>query len=86
MIRRFLVQLVDALSDLLGRTDPGSEKDLRLRTGVVEAATSRRATVALADATLTEVPFLTSYTPGTGDVVLLLQNGSQLVILGRVHA
>jgi hypothetical protein len=75
------VQLADALDDVLNRNGV----PCRLRTATVDAWAASRATITLAGATVADVPCLDSYTPGIGHVVLLLQSGSQLLIIGRAH-
>lgn len=72
------MDLADAITDALA-VPTGA----RLRTAVVASATATTATVDLAGATVTGVPFLASYTPSAGHVVNVLQDGSVLLILGK---
>jgi hypothetical protein len=75
------VRGVDVLHELL----KPSNDALRLRTARVDGFTSTTATVFLAGGTVTAVPYLSTYTPAVGHVVLLLQTtGGLLVIVGRV--
>lgn len=54
---------------------------VRLRAGTVEAVAAGLVTVALAGGSV-EAPHLASYSPAVGDVVLLLQTSSQVLIIG----
>jgi hypothetical protein len=75
------VRGVDVLSELLKPTSD----TVRLRTARVDGFTAKAATVLLAGGTVTDVPYLSTYTPAVGHVVLLLQTtGGLLVIVGRV--
>lgn len=56
----------------------------RLRVATVEGFTSTSATINLAGGSVSGVQYLTSYSPGVGHTVLVLQtNAGVLVILGR---
>lgn len=70
------------LIDAVAQSAPANP--VYVRTGTISAITGTTCTVSLAGASLTTVPRLTSYTPTVGHVVILLQSGSQLVILGKV--
>lgn len=69
---------LDMLSRIL-RSDT-----VRLRTATIASFASNRATVTLAGATVTGVPYLSSYTPVVGHVVLMLQAANRHVIIGKV--
>lgn len=72
----------DALAVLLSRPSDS----LRLRTARLDGFTSTTATITLAGGSVSNVPYLASYTPGVGHTVLLLQTtGGLLLIIGRVN-
>ena len=73
-----------SLVDAIARSTPATPAVLR--TGVVRAlAVNGTCTVELAGAQLPGTPRLSSYTaPAVGHVVLMLQAGAQLIILGTV--
>lgn len=56
---------------------------LVLRTASLTASTSTTATITLGGASITGVNMLASYTPTTGDTVLVLQAPGVLIIIGR---
>lgn len=72
---------IDAIFRLL---DSLNRRAVSMRVGQISGATSTRAVVTLGGGSISEVPFLTSYTPVVGDNVILLQNLGQLVIIGKV--
>jgi hypothetical protein len=69
-----MMQVIDAIA----ARGPG----VSLRTGVV-TVTGTTCTITLAGATLAGIPRLASYSPTVSDVVLILQAGAQLVIIGK---
>lgn len=73
-----------SLVDSISRRTPAAPANVR--TGVVRAiAADGTCTVELAGALLDRTPRLASYSaPAIGHVVLLLQYGAQLIILGTV--
>jgi hypothetical protein len=71
---------VDLLYQLFDRL---SQRTTTLRTATVSGTTTNRCTISLAGGTLTNVPYLASYTPTVGDTVLVLQKTGQLLILGK---
>lgn len=74
------MRLADALALRLQR----GATDVRLRTARLDAFTTGHAQITLAGASLTDVPYLASYSPTVGNTVLLLQTGGgQLLILGK---
>lgn len=56
---------------------------LVLRTGTLTASTSTTATITLGGASMSGVSMLASYTPTTGDTVVLLQSHGLLIIIGK---
>jgi urea transporter len=74
------MRAVDALHQLI--TPPPDA--VRLRTATLAASTATDCTITLAGASVSEVPYLASYTPGVGDVVLVLQTtAGVLIVLGK---
>lgn len=75
-----VARLVAAIS---ARLDDLTINQVTLRAATLTAFTSTTATITLADAALTGVPMLASYSPVNGDTVIVLQTRGQLLILGR---
>lgn len=71
---------VDMLWQVIDRL---AQRAVQLRTATVSGATSTRCIINLAGGTITNVPFLASYTPVVGDTVLVLQKPGQLLIIGK---
>lgn len=79
-----MVNVGKALADALPVTKPG----LQLRQGVVTAFDAPTYTVTLNvsndldSITISDIPYLESYTPIVGDTVWLFRNGTDLIVLG----
>jgi hypothetical protein len=73
--------MADALAGMLVSA---SESGARIRVGVVVASTGSALTVVLGSADVVVTGRLASYTPVVGHVVLVLVDGSSIVVLGRV--
>lgn len=72
------MRTVDALTDLI------RPNALRLRAAVVVSFGSGKATITLAGGTVTDVPYLASYSPTATDKVIAIQtDDGQLLILGK---
>lgn len=71
---------VDALFQVIDRL---AQRSTSLRTATVSGATSTRCILTLAGGTVSDVPFLASYTPTVGDTVLVLQKPGQLIVIGK---
>lgn len=70
---------VDALARLL----KPSPDTVRLRAATIQSSALGLAVVSLAGQSVTDVPYLASYTPVVGNTVLMLQTGKgQFLILG----
>jgi hypothetical protein len=74
------VSAVDLLYQVIDRL---AQRTTTLRTATVDGSTATRCTITLAGGTLTNVPYLTSYSPTVGDTVLVLQKPGQLIIIGK---
>lgn len=74
------------LAAILAPDDP--RKRLRLRQGVVTATATvpNRVTLTIGGSTdtVTDVRYLASYSPTIADTVWLLQNGTDLLVLGKL--
>lgn len=71
-------------ADLLFQViDRLAQRTVSLRTATVAGSTSNRCIITLGGGTLSDIPYLASYTPTVGDVVLVLQKPGQLLILGK---
>lgn len=60
-----------------------AQRAVSLRTATVSGSTATRCIITLGGGTVTNVPFLASYTPTVGDTVLVLQKPGQLLIIGK---
>lgn len=54
-----------------------------LRTGTVSGSTATTAVITIGGGSVSNVPFLASYTPTVGDNVIVLQTVNQLLIIGK---
>jgi hypothetical protein len=66
-----------------GRLDDLERRQITLTSATVTASTSTTATIDYHGTTLSDVNMLASYTPTTGDTVLLLQAPGMLIIIGK---
>lgn len=75
-----MASAVDLLHQVINKL---AARAVNLRTATVTGSTATRCVITLGGGSVTSVPFLTSYTPTTGDTVLVLQKPGQLLIIGK---
>ena len=75
-----MASAVDLLYQVIDRL---AQRVTTLRTATVSGSTATRCIITLAGGTVSNVPYLASYTPTVGDTVLVLQKPGQLLIIGK---
>lgn len=72
----------------LAKLMAGPEKTLTLRMAKISTVQTGTATVLMGGDTtaIAEVPYLSSYQPAVNDICWIIQNGTDLIIIGRISA
>lgn len=72
---------VDILYALINAID---QRAVTLRTATVASFTSTKCVITIGGGSITNVPYMASYSPTVGDKVQVLQKTGLLLILGKV--